>query len=173
MSKAFTQEDGGDEPVVVAPRAPLPPGVPNRVTPRGLALLRAELAALEEERSRILAAEDDGDRRRRLARVETRLGELVPRLASAEVVDPRSRPRDEVRFGASVTIAVTDGPGAGEERRFRIVGVDEADPSQGLVAFLAPLARAVLGRRIGDVVTVDLPRGEEEIEVVEIGDDAE
>jgi transcription elongation factor GreB len=172
VSKAFTKEDGGDEPIVVAPRAPLPPGVPNRVTPRGLALLRAELAELEEERSRILSAEED-DRRRRLARVEARLGELVPRLASAEVVDPRSQPRDEVCFGASVVVAVTDGPDAGEERRFRIVGVDEADPSRGRIAFLAPLARAVLGRRVGDVVTVELPRGEQEIEIVEIGDEAD
>lgn len=172
MSKAFTNEEAPDDPIVVPPRAPLPPGVPNWVTPRGLVVLRAELAALEEERSRLLAEGDDGDRRR-LARIDAQLGELVPRIASAEVVDPRAQPPGEVRFGASVVLAVTDGPSEGEERRFRIVGVDEANPAEGRVAFLAPIARAVLGRRVGDVAVVELPRGEEEIEILEIAYDAE
>src|SRR5690349_10600021 len=138
MSKAFTKEDADDAPVVVPARPPLPDGVPNWVTARGLALLRGELAALQEERARVAGIADDGERARRIAVVDARHAELAARIARAVVVDPATQPRDEVRFGATVTVRVADGPDAGEERRFTIVGVDEADPAAGRVAFLAP-----------------------------------
>ncbi|WP_394850157.1 GreA/GreB family elongation factor [Pendulispora brunnea] len=165
MSKAFTKDDASDDPVVVVPRAPLPPGTPNYVTPRGLAALRAEMRALDAERARLegLDAEVHRDRARELTAVHARIRDLGERLAGAVPVDPRGQPHDEVRFGAEITVEGEHG-----ERRYEIVGVDEADAPQGRIAFVSPLARALLGKRVGDEVTVRTPRGKEELEILAI-----
>jgi transcription elongation factor GreB len=148
MSRAFTKEDGWEEPVI-APRAELPPGVPNYVTPRGRTLLAEEYAALEAERSRLETdVPDEVARRTRRAVLTRRLGDLAERIAAAEVVDPARQAHDRARFGARVTLA-----GDGGRREFQIVGVDEAEPDAGRLSFLSPLARAVLGKAVGDAVT--------------------
>lgn len=168
MSRAFVKEDDAGEPPIIPPRAALPAGVPNYVTPRGLALLREELAALEAERSQAEANRDnEADRTRLLTILNGRLSALTARLASAKVVDPRSQPSDEVRFGATVTLRTRNG----HERRFTIVGVDEAAVETGHVAFVAPIARAVSGALLGQPVTLRLGRNEEVAEVVAISYD--
>jgi transcription elongation factor GreB len=161
MSKAFTSEETADDPLVVAPRPPLPPGVPNYVTRRGLGLLRDELAALERRRDQLNAS---GDPSGQLATLGKRLAELAARVAGAVEVDESAHPPDEVRFGAVVSVSDE----RGELRRYQIVGVDEANAREGRVAFSSPLARALLGRRVGDRVTVGSPRGEEERVLTEI-----
>lgn len=164
MSKAFTKGDGAEDPPFVAPRAPLPAGAPNYVTPRGLALLRAELGSLEASRSSI-PLEASADAASARAALQARIQELKARLGSAVLVDTSERrSSDEVRFGARVTVQ-GDSP---QPRQIDIVGVDEADPTSGRIAFVAPLARALLGKRPGDVVTFRTPRGEEELEVVTV-----
>jgi len=164
MSRAFTKEDGAEAPPFVAPRAPLPAGVPNYVTPRGLALLRSELDSLEASRSS-LPPGPGTDAAGARAALQSRIQELKARLSSAVLVDPSERQSsDEVRFGARVTVQGD----SQEPRRIEIVGVDEADATRGRIAFVAPLARALLGRRPGDVVTFRTPRGEEELEVVSV-----
>jgi len=167
VSKAFTKEEAHDEPVV-APRAPLPEGSPNYVTPRGLRLLRAELAEIDAEAARLAAGASEDDERRRLAIVAQRRAELVERIAGAELVSPGRQARDAVRFGATVVLRVLHDDGTTTERRLQIVGVDEADPAQGRVAFTAPIAREVLGCTVGDVVVLETPDGDDEIEVVEV-----
>lgn len=168
MSKAFTKDDAWEEPVV-PPRAPLPAGVPNYVTPRGLKLLRTELAELDAERQRLDSdRSDEVERRRRLVIVGRRLSDLAARIASAEVVDPRRQPHDTVRFGARVTLRTVTGERAGEERRIEIVGVDEADAANGRVAFVAPIARAILGREVGETASLHTARGEELLQVMSI-----
>jgi len=170
MSKAFTREDAPEVPLVVPRRSPLPADVPNYVTARGLRLLRDEQTALDAEHARLAVEDaDDAERARRLAVVRERQRELGERLASAVLVDPRVQPHDEVRFGATVTVTTADGA----PRRFTIVGVDEADAAQGRVAFLAPIARAVLGARVGDVAALQTARGEDELQVTAIAYDAE
>jgi transcription elongation factor GreB len=164
MSKAFTQEDTDDPPLVVPPRAPLPEGTPDYVTDRGLARLTEELSRLERTKSRAESIEDDAERRRELAGLNARAAELSERIGSAVLVDRASIARDEVRFGATVRVRGEDDG----ERTYRIVGVDEADAAHGLIAFVAPLARALLGKREGDVVTVRTPRCSEELEVIGI-----
>jgi transcription elongation factor GreB len=163
VSKAFKGEDASEAPIVVPPRAPLPPGTTNYVTPRGLAALRHESHQLAMERAR-LESGDDADRPRSLAALGVRMAALEERLSTAEVVDPAGQPHDEVRFAATVTVRSEAGPA----RRYRIVGVDEADATHGQIAFVAPLARALLGKRVGEVAVVRTPRGDEEVEVVEI-----
>lgn len=164
MSKAFTKDDAADEPSFVRPRAPLPDGVTNYVTTRGLALLRAELTAIDAERAALESIAEDAERARAITAVAARHAELEARIASAAVVEPRVQPHDEVRFGATVLVRAEDG----SERTYRIVGVDEADAAHGSVAFVAPLARALLGKRVGEGAIVRTPRGDDELEVVAI-----
>ena len=162
MSKAFTKDEGAEgEPLIVPARAPLPPGTPNYVTPRGMRALRAELELLPPPGAG--AAEDPRAR----AAAAAHAAALHERIACAVVVDPKGQPHDEVRFGATVTV-LGDG---GATRRYQIVGVDEGDVAHGRVAFVAPLARALLGKRLGDVAVVRTPRGEEELELVSIAYD--
>ena len=168
MSKAFTKDDGADDPPFVAPRAPLPAGAPNYVTPRGLALLRSELASLEGSRSSI-PLEASADAAPLRAALQFRIQELKARLTSAVLVDNSERRSEgEVRFGARVMVQGD----SKQARQIDIVGVDEADATSGRIAFVAPLARALLGKRAGDVVTLRTPRGEEELEVVSVTYDA-
>jgi transcription elongation factor GreB len=128
-------------------------------------LLRAELAQqLERWAGRELAAGSDAERARAGALHAAHVADLEARLASAVLVERARQPRDEVRFGARVKIRA----GSGDERCYRIVGVDEADASNGDVAFVAPLARALLGKRVGEVALVSTPAGEDELEVLAI-----
>lgn len=168
MSKAFVKEDAQDEPLFVPARAPLPAGTPNYVTSRGLALLQAERAELQGQRDQLEATADGDERRQRLAALTQRIAELEARLASAVLVESGNQSADVVRFGATVTLLADDS----EERRYRIVGVDEADAAQGLVSFLAPIARAMLGRQVGDVISLNTARGTETLEIVAIAYDA-
>lgn len=151
MSKAFTSEETDEAPIVVRPRAPLPEGVPNYVTPGGLAALEAELVPLRAQSQRDPA-------------IAGRVKDLEARIATAQVVDPATQPHDEIRFGATVELEA-DG---GVRKRYQLVGVDEADAKHGKIAFTAPLARALLGRKAGEAVTVRTPRGDEELTVISI-----
>ena len=142
VSKAFTKEDGPDDPVVIRHRPRLPEGTQNYVTPRGLRALRAELKSAEAGPRRL---------------------ELERRIATAVMAVPPGD-RAEIRFGARVTMRDQND----QVRQVQIVGVDEADPAARLIAFVAPLARALLGRRVGDSVTARSPGGAEELEIVAI-----
>ena len=172
MSRGFVKEDDSQQPPIIPPRAALPPGTPNYVTPNGLEQLRAELTALEAERAVAEANHDnDTDRTHRLSLYNGRIALLTERIASAKVVDPHAQPPKEVRFGATVTLRTLSGGKVGAERRFTIVGVDEADVAHGKVAFIAPIARAVQGAKLGKTVTVKLGPQEEVVQVESIAYD--
>jgi transcription elongation factor GreB len=167
VSKAFTREDGNDAPAVPRRRAPLPAGLPNYVTARGLQALRDELAALDPVAASGASGAAQPAPRSDLQALAARRAELEQRITTA-VPAPPPADHDEIRFGARVRVRAPDG----RPREVQIVGVDEADPAAGLIAFVAPLARALLGRRIGDQVTVRTPGGEEELEVLAVGYEA-
>jgi transcription elongation factor GreB len=137
--------------------------VPNYVTARGLALLQEELAALGAERAAAEREPEGPSRAQALTALASLRAQLEARIASAEVVPPPAGAPDVVRFGATVTVE-----GAGGVRSWHIVGVDEADAAQGRLAFVSPLARALLGRRAGDAVTLRTPRGEEALEILDV-----
>jgi transcription elongation factor GreB len=169
MSRGFTKEDDAQTPPIIPPRAALPPGTPNYVTPAGLEQLRAELGTLEAERAQAEAdRSNDTDRTHRLSFYNGRLALLLERLGSAKLVDPAGQPPKEVRFGATVRLRTVQGGKVGFERRFTIVGVDEADIALGKVAFVAPIARAVLGAKLNKQVPLKLGPQEEVVEVVAI-----
>jgi transcription elongation factor GreB len=142
---------------VLRRRAPLPAGAPNYVTRRGLYLLRDELTRLDAAPAPVGPAERQAHAARR--------SELEDRIATA-VVPPAPSDADEIRFGARVRLSTAAGP-----RQLQIVGVDEADPPNQLIAFTAPLARALLGRRAGETVTARSPGGEEELEIQSVSYD--
>jgi transcription elongation factor GreB len=166
VSKAFTDEETGDSAPLVPARAPLPDGVPNYVTARGLSLLHAELAALSVERSAAQRLPEGSERSQALAGLAQRRAALEARITTAEPVAPPAGDPDVVRFGALVRVGAADG-----ERSYQIVGVDEADASQGKIAFISPLARALVGRSVGDSVRLRTPRGDETLEILEVGYD--
>ncbi|MCR5886625.1 GreA/GreB family elongation factor [Hymenobacter sp. J193] len=169
MSRAFAKEDDSLEAPIIPPRAALPPNTPNYVTPRGLELLRQELTALEAERAQAEARHDnEADRTRRLTVLNGRLHALQARLASAKVVEPRTQPATEVRFGATVSLRTIQGRQPGQERRLTIVGVDEASIAKGWVAFVAPIARALQGAGLGQQVTVQPGPPAEIVEITAI-----
>jgi len=142
MSRAFVKEADGAEAVEELPDRPIGPER-NLVTARGLALIEAEVARL---RAALADARAKADRAE-IAHVARDLRYWTARQSSAELVPPPDR-ADEVRFGLEVTIERDDG----RCQRFRIVGMDEADPAKGSISYIAPLAQALMGKRIGDVV---------------------
>jgi transcription elongation factor GreA len=97
--------------------------------------------------------------------IEGRIKEVESKLALAEVIDPTTLSGEKVVFGATVT--VVDGE-SGDTSRYQIVGLDEADLKEGKISLTAPIARALMGKRVGDVVEVRLPKGTKELEVEKV-----
>ena len=142
---------GGIEPL---PDRPISPH-PNIVTPEGLAAIERNLAELQERHAAALQAED----RAAQGAIARDLRYWSARRASAQVVKAPDAP-SEVAFGTTVTIARDDG----RRQTWRIVGEDEADPAQGTLSYVAPVARALLGKRVSDVVRA----GNSDAEIVAI-----
>jgi transcription elongation factor GreB len=169
MSRAFVKEDDAGEAPIIPPRAALPAGTPNYVTPRGLEQLRNELAALEAERSKAeLDREDAANRTRQLTILKAQISSLLERLNSAKLIDPANQPQDQVRFGATVTIKTIKGPKPGHIRKFTLVGVDEASLPEGRIAFVAPIAKALQGATLGQNLSLKFGPTEEEVQVTGI-----
>jgi transcription elongation factor GreB len=149
------------------------------ITPEGLTRIRAEYDELfGNERPKIVEtvswAASLGDRsenadyiygKRRLREIDRRLAHLSRIMKQARVVDPKKQQaRDQVRFGATIEVADEDD----NRRTVTIVGDDEADATAGKIGWSAPLARALIGARIGDERIVRLPAGEKSYEVMRI-----
>jgi transcription elongation GreA/GreB family factor len=154
MSRAFVKQETA-ETFDDLPERPVSEH-PNYVTAEGLAQIEAELARLSQEQAEAIAAED----RAGMARAARDLRYWTARRSTAQLIPP---PEDclEVRFGCTVTLVRDDG----RKQTFRIVGEDEADPAKGTISHAAPLARALVGKKVGDVV----PAGRDEAEIVAIG----
>lgn len=165
MSKAFTKDDASPEPLFVPERAPLPPGVPNYVTERGMALLEAEREALLAERIAHSSIDrDDDERRSKLRALGTRLRDLDDRIASARIVPFPEEVVPSVRFGATVRLQSPHG----EQRLLRLVGVDEAVASCGDISFCSPIAKAIIGLESGDIVTITSAGGDDTYEIIDV-----
>lgn len=159
MSVAFTREEDLEAAAAHVPDRPVSPH-PNLVTADGLAALEAALAA---SRAAYAAAQVAGDvqaDRTAMAIAARDLRYYAARRASAQLMRPEAAP-GRVAFGSRVTFDREDG----RRQTFRIVGEDEADAKRGSVSYMSPLARALLGRRVGDAVT--LAGGEIEVVAVE------
>lgn len=166
MSRAFVKEsdDSPDLPIARQPSA-LPFGAKNYITPGGAEELRAELRELVEVRRPALAADTENpDSRRQLLITDQRIEQLEDSLRTAEIVGPADGPTDSVRFGATVTVRNS----RGEESTYRIVGVDEMDLDRDWVSWISPIARALMGARVGQRVKFKFPSGVDELQVISI-----
>ncbi len=161
MSRAFVNEDAGaDRPDL--PELPVPPG-PNIVTPRGLADLQARIALRQADLAALKARADRLDKLPEAA-AERDLRWLEARLKAAVVIDPAQHDLTEVAFGLAVTVADANGI----ETTYEIRGEDEADATRHRIAPNSPLARALLGAQVGDVVTWKRPAGALDLEILGI-----
>ena len=142
MSRAFVKESDVD--TISLPDRPLS-AHPNFVTPEGL-------AAIERAFNRFNAAHTaavDKDDKAAIASARRELRYWAARRASAQVIEPPTN-KNRVHFGATVTVRRDDG----RTQTFRIVGEDEAEPARGTLSHISPLAIAVLGKSVGEFVTI-------------------
>jgi transcription elongation GreA/GreB family factor len=152
MSRAFVKEF--DEAVEDLPERLISPHR-NFVTDRGMALIEAEIAHSRATIEQAAASTD----RAALARASRDLKYWLVRRASAELIRPEALD-GTVRFGVQVTLLRDDG----RRQTYRLVGEDEADPAEGMISYVSPLARAVIGQRVGDRVLA----GTSEAEIVAV-----
>jgi transcription elongation GreA/GreB family factor len=144
MSSAFTKEQEDDNPREDLPDRPVSPHR-NLVTPEGLQQIDDALKRLQGDLDKATAADDN----HALALAQRELRYWTARRASAEVIRPIAD-HTAVRFGHRVVVELE----GGERRAFRLVGEDEADPTKGLIPYVAPLAQALMGKSVGDKAEV-------------------
>jgi len=162
MSRAFVKEDDAGAP---EEKVDLPISAhPNFVTPAGLRMLRDKVSEYEAERSELKEHDSELASQSHLPRVEQEVRYWEERLRTAILVDSAKQPQDKVAFGAIVTVADEDDT----RRDYQIVGEDEADPQNGKVSYVSPLARALDGAAVGDLIIWKRPAGDQELEVVGI-----
>jgi transcription elongation GreA/GreB family factor len=160
MSRAFVNENNTEAAADVLPELPQSKH-PNYVTRRGLRLLEERLAKAQEHQRKLTARPDDPSKQLELAHVAREIRYLEARIERAILIDPAQAPADEVAFGD--VVEVTDA--SGERHEFAIVGEDEADAEHGKVSWVSPLARALIGAGVGDIVVWRRPAGEIDLEI--------
>jgi len=150
----------------------------NYITPSGLQKLKDEYHQLiHVERPKVVEtvawAASNGDRsenadyiygKRRLREIDSRLRFLTGRLEKVEIVDPKTISSEQIVFSATITVEDDDG----NKKVFQIVGEDEWDIQQNKISWKSPVAKALLGKKSGDDVTVKKPNGEESLSIIKI-----
>ena len=155
MSRAFTKEDDDTEAIAMIGERPVSTQR-NLVTADGLRQIEAEIARLRDEFARAEKTQE----RVAVATILRDLRYWTSRRETAELSEP-GEGADVVRFGMSATIEGEDG----KRRTWRIVGEDEADAAKGAISHVSPMAQALFGKRVGDVVSV----AGREWEIVDVG----
>jgi transcription elongation factor GreA len=149
------------------------------MTPNGYVRLEAELKQLKTVERRKISNEIEVARahgdisenaefhaaKEKQSHVEGRIRIVEDKLARAQVIETGGDPPETVRFGVTVVLADDD---TGEEVKYTITGEDESDALAGLISVTSPVARALLGKRVGDEVTVRVPKGNRAFEVLDI-----
>ncbi len=164
MSRGFVKEDDQEEVPLVPPRADLPSGMNNYVTPNGMKALADEKGRLIAERE-ALDTTDENERRITLNHMNARLQLLNERILNAKIVDLKNQPKEEVRFGAFVTLRIGD---AKNLQKYQITGVDEADISKGKISFVSPIASLLINKKVGEKVILKLAKEEKVFEIMDI-----
>lgn len=176
MSRAFVTDDKDNEPDLPPLRSPLPPGARNYMTPEGALRLQEEIERLTlRERPKLAAtiahagsggsdasSAELSDAQHEMKLLDRRIEYLSELKRTAEVVRHTAGPAERVAFGAAVT--VRDETGRTTEK-YTIVGVYESEPEAGMVSWISPVAKALMGKRPGDTVTLTLPAGDRTLRV--------
>jgi transcription elongation factor GreB len=161
MSRGFVKEDDQEETPLVPPRAEVPNGVSNYVTLNGMEELLAEKQALINEKGAIEAATEQ---EKRIASnfIQAKIYLLEDRIATAKIVALNEQPEDEIRFGATVTLKI--GTNA-KFQTYQIVGVDEADIAKSKLSFISPIAKILIGKKVGEQAILKLSKEDRVFEV--------
>lgn len=179
MSRAFVSDSDGqfEEEELPEIRNPLPPGAKNYMTPEGARKLKRELQNLSEnerpaivaEISRLSGGTSNPERnavlaqRRKLRETDQRIDYLSELVRTLEVVDPMKQDPTRVAFGARVTVEQD-----AVRKCYQIVGVEESDPSRGLLSWISPVAKSLVAKHVGDAFVLKLPTGDSRIKILEI-----
>ncbi|HQO15536.1 MAG TPA: GreA/GreB family elongation factor [Methylotenera sp.] len=162
MSRGFVKEDDLELAGTDLPERPIS-AQPNYVTVNGYAQLQQQAEALETSRLQLKANKDDASTQQKLAVVERDLRYVSARLESAILTTP-NKSAEQVLFGATVKVEDEDG----KLQQFTIVGEDEADIHLNKVSWVSPLAKALIGNKVGDVVNWPRPAGNTTLEIISI-----
>ncbi len=165
MSRAFVNEDEQQEVPFVAPRADLPEGITNYVTPFGMEALMKEKEGLLAELKRLNEGNDIGQLIATKV-VNLKLQNLEKRIVTANVVPHEKQDKSEVRFGSTVLLQIGRST---KTRKLQIVGVDEANLKDNKIAFTSPLGRLLMNKKVGENATLKLEQGSSVFKVLEIG----
>lgn len=155
MSKAFVKDDAISETEVEF--NPIDLGPVCYITPQGMTRLQADLANLRIVNEPSLKHPSAGKLKKRIQYLESL-------IARAEVIDPTAQSGNKARFGATVTVRDE----AELQRTYKIVGIYEADSRAGKVSYLSPIAKALLGSGAGDLVYIETPQSNEELEILKV-----
>lgn len=164
MSRGFVKEGDQEEVPMVPQRAYLPEGVPNFVTRNGMEELLAEKEALIKEKEN-LNITNENEKRLAINFINAKLLLLNNRIVEARIVEPEEQQKDEVTFGAVVTLK---NEASGKIQTFQIVGVDEADIARGKVSFISPVARALINKEVGERITLKRDGEDISFEIMDI-----
>lgn len=164
MSRGFVREGDQEEAPVILPRAELPKNITNYVTQEGFEALKTEKVELLKELSSFQDS-DEREKRRKSAEINGKLNLLNERINSARVLDSKNQRPDEVRFGATVTYTIDSSQ---TPVTLKIVGVDEANIREKKIAFIAPIAKAMIGKKIGEIASLSLGNEERKVKILKI-----
>lgn len=163
MSRGFVKEDDLEHAGTDLPERPLS-DQPNYVTPHGLRLLEEEASKLDKERALLIERKDDDVAKQKLAMVDRDLRYFSAKLESAILVEPSKQSGETVLFGATVEVEDDEG----NPHHFSIVGEDEANIAANKVSWASPLAKALIGHRVGENVVWKRPAGDLNLEIIKI-----
>jgi transcription elongation factor GreB len=164
MSRGFVKEGDQEEIPILTPRAYLPDGVTNYVTQVGMDKLLEERQMLLNEIEN-LDMTNENERRIASNHLNAKLKLLNERILTAEIIDLEKQSPDEVWFGATVILKIDNET---KLQKYQIVGVDEADVSQGKISFISPIAKILMGKEVGDQAILKLANGNRTYEIIEI-----
>lgn len=164
MSRGFVKEDDQEEVPLVPPRADLPVGTENFVTQNGMNSLLKEKEELLIEQENLDSAQEK-EYRISFNHINAKLQLLNERITSAKIIDPTKLPQDEIHIGAKITFKNIENQST---QTFQLVGVDEANIAKKKIAFITPLAKALLHKKIGDQAVLNLGEKKNTFEILKI-----
>jgi transcription elongation factor GreB len=164
MSRGFVKEEDQEETPLLPPRAEIPDGVTNYITENGKVELLKEKQALIDEKGALDAA-DEKEKRIATNFINAKINMLDERISTAKVVALNEQPKDEIRFGATVTLKIGK---SSKFQTYQIVGVDEADISKNKLSFNSPIAKILIGKKVTEQAFLELAKENRVFEVMEI-----
>lgn len=163
MSRGFVKEDDLERAGTDLPERRVSE-FPNYVTPFGLVQLQTQANALEQQQQALLPSKDDPVTQQALAPLGRDLRYLETRLENVILIDPTTQPKDTVLFGTTVNVEDEEG----NPHQFTIVGEDEADIVLNKVSWVSPIAKALIGHKVGETVSWQRPAGNLNLEILAI-----